>query len=121
MDEYIVYINDYQTRYYYKNGLLHRESGPAVIKRNEIELYQNLIDKQPYKEIMLNTYNAPKNYEGQFLPNENKLTWYTATHYLEGKPYSQKDFEEIKGKIDLKNELSSELTKNESKSKNLKI
>jgi hypothetical protein len=120
-DEYIVYINDYKTRYYYKNGKLHREAGPAVVRGSHIENYQGLVDKYPYKEILLHTYEAPKGYESQDLQYEDNLSWYTAMYYLEGKPYSQKEFEKIKLALDLNNELSSELASNQSNHKKSKI
>jgi hypothetical protein len=120
-DQYIVYINEYKTRYYYKNDLLHREAGPAIVRGSLVENYEHLVDKQPYEEIMLHIYGVPKGYESQYLRYEDRLEYYTAMYYLEGKPYSQKDFEKIKTIIDLQDELNDKLPINLSNNKKNKI
>lgn len=54
----------------------------------------------------------PPDYKIDYIPYEYKGTITTninAIHYLNGEPYSQTDFEQIKAKLDLKNELSTEL------------
>jgi hypothetical protein len=44
-----------------------------------------------------------------------------AVYYLEGKPYTKKQFEEIKTKLDLKKELDKELNMTKSNIKKVKV
>jgi len=48
-DEYIVYVEEIGNRFYYKNGKLHREAGPAYVPWCDKEKYTGLSDQDLYK------------------------------------------------------------------------
>ncbi len=113
MDEYIVKIcnksifdeGDY---YFYKNGLLHREEGSAIILQFSTNKFKSLNDKDLYKEEII-TNKFPQDYKFKYLEiGDSGVS--LATHYLNGIHYSQEQFEKIKEKLDLKNELNNELS-----------
>jgi hypothetical protein len=119
MDEYIVKkcYNGKGGFFYYKNGRLHREAGPAIIFPKLKD--NNLGDEHLYKEEIITTMN-PYGYFSQYVV-EDCYEHTPAKYYLEGSGYSKKDFEEIKVKLDLKNELSNELSMIQSNNKKVKI
>jgi hypothetical protein len=129
MDEYIVKIcnNGDGGCYFYKNGLLHRESGAAIVLISKDEL-DRLADKKLYK-IEIIEEDSPPDYQDQFVsvdlePGQNlgfNRARTNAIHYLNGKPYSQQDFESIKSKLDLKKEIDSELPITQPATKKAKI
>lgn len=121
-DEYIVKIDDNGNRSYYKNGKLHRETGPAYIVYKDIDKFKDLSDEYLYKEVYIKTpkkegkittiytdngtiisYEAPIEYVYE---NEN-------AYYLNGKYYLEQEFNAIS--------LEQELPLHESKSKKIKI
>jgi len=119
MDEYIVKIynknifneGDY---YFYKNGLLHREEGPAIMVQFSRDKFNSLKDKDLYKEETIPS-KCPNDYEFKYLEDYTTITGISvARHYLDGMHYSKKEFENIKFRQDLKDELSSELVLTES-------
>lgn len=119
MDEYILKKCSFGTGtyFYYKNGLLHREAGPAIVSAYNISRikpnkYPHLNDSHLYKQEIVNEI-APKNYIGIQITEEgqqglcHEIT--DAVYYLEGEPYTKKQFEKVKEKLDLKNQLNVEL------------
>lgn len=119
MDEYIVKkcYNGKGGFFYYKNGKLHREAGPAIIfpklKDNDLG------DDNLYKEEIVSTMN-PYGYFAQYVV-EDRYEKTPAKYYIEGKPYTQKEFQEIKAKLELKNELYTELPVTQSNKQKAKL
>lgn len=116
--------------FFYKNGLLHREVGPAVLleELEDKSPFLNLGDEHLYTVEILES-GSPKDYkearlfERTYLANlsysvDSIIVLY---HYLNGKPYTKKRFEEIKVKLDVKNELDKELPITETTNKKMKI
>jgi hypothetical protein len=119
-DEYILKIQDDGTRFYYKNNKLHREAGPALINRRDVEKFSNLVDEHLYKEVhkkrpkkelkmvTIETENGPIfTYEG---PIEYH---YSTEYYLDGKTYQEEEFNAIL--------LEKELPKQDGQSKKMKL
>jgi hypothetical protein len=129
MDEYILKIcnNGDGPCYFYKNGLLHRENGAAIVLISKDEL-DKLKDKELYK-IEIIEEEFPPNYQVNFVfatldPAKNlgfNRAKSNAIHYLNGEPYSSEDFEIIKSKLDLKKQIDSELSITQSNTKKIKI
>jgi len=103
-DEFILNIHANGSRYYYKNGLIHRESGPAII---------NPLDKDKYfytNDVNLYTTNLLPESEPFYL-KEDDLWEYPiylsirTSYFINGIEYSQKEFEARKLKKELDNEL----------------
>lgn len=112
--------------FYYKNGLLHREAGPAILSRFKRRFFQNLGDEGLYKEEILQG-NSPSDYEPEIITelSENidniSDTMMVAIYYLEGQAYTSDEFKDIKAKLDLKKELYSELDSSSNSIKKAKI
>lgn len=112
--------------FYYKNGLLHREAGPAIVTVSNMEELTSLGDEYLYQEEILSTqfpegYIVERQNEIQNINGNLTLVFAIAMFYLEGKPYTQQDFEEIKSKLDLKNELITELPSKKINNKQIKV
>lgn len=114
-DKYEMFISDTDKVYYFKNGLLHREEGPAIVISKDREQYTNLNDKDLYKLIdkpAYHPFNDPyseDNFEStlfDILSNESE-------YYLEGKEYIKQEFDVLV--------LQKELHTNASIGKKLKI
>jgi hypothetical protein len=127
MDEYIVKKCSYGkgVYFYYKNGKLHREEGPAIVSSYDIGRIKGRKSKDEvlYKEKIIHEAVPPGHTNTAIIEDPSGLCpeINMAVYYLEGQPYSKKDFKEIKTKIDMKNELSKELSLNESNIKKNKI
>ncbi len=118
MDEYIVKkcSNGEGKFFYYKNGKLHREAGPAVVIVPKKEEFTNLGDEHLYKEEIIAEHN-PKDYQTLFIESVEKNATVTvaAYHYLEGKPYTEEEFQIIKAKNELDKELPTDLNNHKNK------
>jgi hypothetical protein len=127
MNEYIVKVYNDGSRYYYRNGLLHRETGPAILIPEDQKYFNESNDDHLYKEAIVEE-DAPYKIFNQkpimYLPQPTgsfKRYHTMPVYYLNGEGYSDEEFAKIKAKLVLKNELSIELPKTESNSKKLKI
>lgn len=125
MDNYVVKKanNGKGFFFYYKNGQLHREAGPAIVFAKKED--NNFGDHDLYKEELIGEFNP---YGFDQYPEtviENPSTLFAqpsiARYYLEGRSYSKIDFEEAKQKLVLKNELNKELETNQSNKQKNKI
>jgi hypothetical protein len=111
--------------FYYKNGKLHREDGPAIVSQDDRRINKHAESSSEYKIVILKEV-MPKDYTPQYIFEELRksiisMVRRSAKYYLEGEPYSSKEFEEIKAKLELKDELSIELSSNTSNSKKVKV
>lgn len=88
-DKYQVYIRKEGTRVYYKNGLIHREAGPAVVRVEDIELYTNLSDKGLHEETFKQVAND------MFCASHKDYKSNVSSYFLEGKLYEQDEFDII--------------------------
>lgn len=127
MDEYIVKKCSYGkgVYFYYKNGKLHRENGPAIVSSYDIGRIKGRKpkDESLYKEEIVKESVPIEHMNIHIVDDSPGLCpeIYPATYYLEGQAYTKKQFDELKAKIDIKNELSSELSVTLSKTKKAKI
>lgn len=127
MDEYIVKKCSYGNGvyFYYKNGKLHREAGPAIVSSYDIGRIKGRKpkDESLYKEEIVKESVPIEHINVDVVDDSNVLCpeLYPATYYLEGQAYTKKQFDELKAIIDMKNELSTELLVNENHSKKVKI
>ncbi len=135
MDEYIVYVEETGNRFYYKNGKLHREAGPAYVPWREKDKYTGLSDQDLYK-LKCTTYIEEPEYKLKYYIDEPmhgfldgsgkpvKLTGKQLEKYLrvrpdypcyhlEGVEYKKEEFDAIT--------LDKELDSKNQKSKKLKI
>jgi hypothetical protein len=122
-DKYII-ENDGHSYIFTKNGVRHREVGPAFFwhtnkDKNE---YLNLEDKDLYKlkKIKLSMVDESLEYEMEVLRIMNGET-NKVVYFLDGQEYSKDEFEKIKSIRDLKNQLGSELPIAQSHTKKIKI
>jgi antitoxin component YwqK of YwqJK toxin-antitoxin module len=119
-DGYIVEIvklrapnNHIETRYFYKNGKLHREAGPALVGNEEKEKYLNLGDEHLYKDVYIeNGIGAYKTYF-RVVDHSFRTLLLPSIYYLEGKGYSEKEF--------IAEQLKKEMPQNKSQAKKTKI
>lgn len=114
-DEYVLkkYSDGYGACFFYKNGLLHREAGPAYISEEEIEDNPSLLnigDEHLYKEEIYKT-RQPEGFNETIVFEKNYFN--IRLHYLSGIPYSNEEFKIIKEKMDLQKELSNSLDKSQ--------
>jgi hypothetical protein len=134
MDEYILKrgFGGSGAYFFYKNGLLHREVGPAIIFEETEEEYKNrflnLGDEHLYKEEIINSkypldYKEELFQEKVYIPSLKYAvdSHIVFSHYLNGKPYTPNEFKQIKVRLDLKNELNTELPNNHSNIKKPKV
>ena len=114
-DEYYYVVED-DFIAHFKNGLLHREAGPAVYHIKLKDKYSNLEDKDLYSLKVLKVspgniiifYTLTKYYE-----DPDQVT----TFYLEDKELTAKEFYSIKDQ----KELEQELGINKSTTKKIKL
>lgn len=98
-NNYIVNIKSDGTSYYFKNGLLHRENGPAITNPIDKDKYFNLSDESLYiKEIT-------SHLEEDDLWEYPVYLFVPTSYYLNGIQYSKEEFTAIK----LTKELAIEL------------
>lgn len=103
--------------FFYKNGLLHREAGPAYISEEEIEensSYLNIVDEGLYKKEIMEL-RWPDDFKEEIVFEKNYYR--VLSHYLFGQPYSEEEFNIIVAK----NQLDKNLDTNNTKQKKLKI
>ncbi len=124
MDQYIIIVSRNKTKYYYKNSVLHREEGPAIIHKFHQDKHLDLPDEHLYKIVEIEDL-MPKGYKdiyvGEDVEDSSRVPFRPARYYLDGKPYSKKEFEQIKEKMDLKKELNNELNLNQINIQKVKI
>jgi hypothetical protein len=112
--------------FFYKNGLLHRELGPAIVTLANRDDLLNLGDEYLYKEISIDS-KFPNDYipiyilENQCINDRMTQVYSIAVYYLNGQAYSKKEFNEAKIKLDLKKELDKELNIVQSNIKKTKV
>lgn len=120
-DEYLVEIFD-GSKYYFKNGKLHRENGPAITPEN----YRNFGDEHLYKEEIVQsgkgkyiTYTGIGSRGEKVLFFVNWTIAYTLkkSHYLNGQPYSPEQFPKALAQY----QLNQELPLNNTQTKKVKI
>lgn len=118
-DEYIVIIEKIGNRFYYKNGQLHRESGPAYVPWKLKEEFTGLEDQELYQKVF-KQHAKESEYESYASDGTTILARarpdYPCYH-LNGKEYNKEQFDSII----LKQELDAQLNKNELSPKKLKI
>lgn len=126
-NEYTVKIFNDGTRYHYKNNLLHREIGPAILIPEDKQYFKDLSDRHLYKEIFVDE-DAPWKIFNQkpiiYLPQplgSFKRYHTMPVYYLNGEALSDEEFVKVKAKLVLKNELSSDLPMNQTTNKPPKI
>jgi hypothetical protein len=111
--KYVRYEENDKIEEWLKNGILHRESKPALIKtRGEFILFSEW-----YKDGKLHRDDGPAiviNYDKGYIEN---------LYYLNGIRHSEESFENAKKIVKLNNELNKELkvVNNHHKDKKLKI
>jgi hypothetical protein len=128
MDNCVVKIcyNGQKDCYFYKNGLLHREIGPAIIIGATKDDLINLEDSHLYKQEIIKA-GFPPNYSIKFLlesmpgTTNSETQVVNATYYLKGEPYTEEEFMEAKAKLDLKKDLDNELSITQLNPKKVKI
>jgi len=122
MDKYVVKkcLSGRGALFFYKNDLLHREAGPAIIMSPPISPNLNLGDEHLYTIEFLSETQPPQYVRSKLikLVGAGISKFVTAIYYLEGQPYTKEDFEKLKAKIDLKENLFNELLINESQNNN---
>jgi hypothetical protein len=118
-DKYEMFIETNYKIYFFKNGKLHREAGPAIVLNKDIEKYTNLSDKVLYKLIdkplyppLVDPYSA-ENFNASF----QNIISNDSEYYLEGKEYTEDEFKVLM----LKKELDSQLHTNDTISRKPKI
>lgn len=100
--------------FFYKNGTLHREAGPAIVTLSNREHFLQLGDENLYKEEHVNR-DLPNGYSYEYIQEEEiidgRLTQVSSIpiFYLNGQPYTEKEFNKIKLTLELKKELNNEL------------
>lgn len=130
MDNYIVKIcqNGKGGCYFYKNNVLHREAGPAVLKNITKNEFEQLADKDLYQEEIIPEL-FPSDYQISFLeepPPANDKSGFAgsiidAIYYLDGVPILEEEFKINRSRIKLKDELSTELSLSQSSNKKSKV
>ncbi len=105
MDKFIVKkaLNGKGAYYYFKNGLFHREAGPAIIDFDDRHLFDNLLDQDLYEEEIIQKA-LPENFEESMLSvKQNRMMdLLFVNYYLNGHPYTKEEFERT---IRIKNEI----------------
>lgn len=109
-DNYVLSIKSDGTLYYFKNGLLHRENGPAIINSMDKGKDLNLSDESLYtKEI------TPYSKEATYLEDDELWEYpvylfISTSYYLNGIQYSKEEFTARKLRKELAIELENQLT-----------
>lgn len=123
-DEYVVIISGNKSKHYYKNGLLHREVGPAIVTSYNKETYSGLSDEHLYKEVLVQSF-TPSGYKPIYVTEEiedsPRMPYRKAIYYLDGNAYAKRDFDKRITQMNLKNDLNTELLVNQSNTKKPKI
>ncbi len=121
MDEYIIEDNNYVIRFF-RNGLLHREAGPAIFYKKYESQHLNLGDEHLYVIKKVETTQEEKEKWGS--PYDHKYKESMAIYMIYGKPFIKENFDlEIK-KIQaerMQEQLNKELLTNKDKIKKTKI
>lgn len=102
-------LNDY---YFYKDNLLHRETGPAVILGLTKEKFDKLVDKELYKQELIQS-KFPPGYQIKYVRVISPAIR-VASYYLYNEPYTEEEFNKIKFTLELKKELNDELQSHQS-------
>lgn len=107
-DQYVVRtINKFVC--HYKNGKLHREAGPAIYSLKAKSKYDDLEDKnlyQPSTILPFSIGNLPVSI-GLNMGSQKE-----AYYYIDGVSYTDKEFNSLLEKKDLKIELDTDLNQN---------
>jgi hypothetical protein len=119
-EEYIVFIEKNGNRFYYKDGKLHREDGPAYVPSQFKEEYTGLADQELYRKIVLLHFDKdelakvfkPEQMNGVSHPRLKELGY-----YLDGIQYPKRDFD----KFALARKLDGDLSTNPNERKKPKI
>ena len=122
-DNYVVNIKSDGTSYYFKNGLLHRENGPAIINATDKEKYSNLLDESLYiKEITTHLQEATY-LEEEDLWEYPVYLFIATSYYLNGIKYSKDEFVARKFRKELAIELENQLNHphNQTEIKKIKV
>lgn len=119
-DEYIMEDNGF-TLVFLKNGVIHREDGPAMLwKHNsKIEHYLNLGDEHLYTIKKTKTYQKKVWKDSQQRKHNDDIFY-----FLDGRPLPKDDFELELKKIQIeriKSELNNELSTQQTNYKQSKI
>ncbi len=117
-DEYLVYTNPKDnTDYYYKNGQLHREEGPAILVENDKHLYSNLSDKKLYKQItgvlteeMTETVSE-RNWNEEIKTYQRPIYYWSSRYYLDNKEYKKEEFYSLMLEKELNKDLKNKPAK----------
>lgn len=123
-DEYLVYNNpNSNADFYYKNKLLHREAGPAIVVHGDTDKYSNLSDKKLYKRVTepvvpqkMVTY-IEQYYQKEIRFVEKPFIPSCSKYFLDDKDYLKEEFDALV----LEKELSHTMPINQAKAKRLKI
>jgi hypothetical protein len=116
-DEYIIEDDGYRFTFK-KNGLIHREVGPAFFWHHNKNKYFNLEDIELYKKINI----EPSDDEKDLLSIANLMYDISEIkYYLNGIHYSEQLFHTMKEKMHLEKELSETLLDTKIKIKKVKI
>jgi hypothetical protein len=116
-DEYIIEDNGINL-IFKKNGLNHREAGPAIIWKTCTDKYPNAEEQKLYKTVIKDLKIEKKD----FLHISNFTTHIIrSTYYLEGQHYTEEEFYKRKAKLDLKNELCKDLPITDSDTRRTKV
>jgi hypothetical protein len=98
-DEYVVYEERMGSRFYYKNGKLHREVGPAYTPWKLQYKYIDLGDQELYIKKYQDFVNEPLySYEVQLSDktiSKRKVRPAEPHYYLEGIQYNKQEFDAI--------------------------
>jgi hypothetical protein len=108
-DNYVVNIKSDGTSYYFKNGLLHRENGPAITNPLDKDKYLNLSDETLYIKEITSHLQESTYLEEDDLGDSPVQLFIATSYYLNGMKYSKEEFIARK----LKKELILELFHNQ--------
>jgi hypothetical protein len=94
-DEYIVVIEKIGNRFYYKNGQLHREAGPAYVNWEGKEKFTGLEDQELYKKVFKENTDEYYSYvetneQGAEIIKKLRPTY--ECYHLDGIEYSKAEF-----------------------------
>jgi len=124
MDEYIlrVYENGTGAHYYYKNGMLHREAGSAILNPFEVKRYTEEPDKDLYRKEIVEDMSPNKTQANDPFGLGIKTMYYSISHlYLEGVRYNRPEFEKMLEILKQKRQLEAELNQSIEKPKKVKL
>lgn len=113
-------ITKYGLIYYFKDGLLHRENGPAIISEKHKEQYLNLGDEDLYKPSQSGTSVIDDRLLA-FILLSHAATPEINFYYLNGVHHTEEEFNSILDKKKLHKDLNNDLISNQNNSKKLKV